>query len=158
MTTWLRGWIFVAMLALAWGAGGVFLGYQWAQAQHLQEQARVERAAREQLQAANARGDALTRGLVAQLAQVDFLKQETHRALSQATSGRACFDSGALRVLDAAPGIDFVPAPASGAVAADAAVATDTDIASWVVDAAAQYETCRARLDALIGWHMQGAQ
>jgi hypothetical protein len=110
------------------------------------------------IQAAQARSDALTRSLSAAQAEAKQLAKEKAHAIRTATDGRACLSDRALRVLNGAPGlavsgIDRLP-PASGQpVATDARVATDTDIGSWAITAAGQYEACRERLQSLIDWH-----
>jgi len=137
----------------------------------LKARATQQQAALRQLQAEQDRGDALTTGLLTQQATIDQLTQEAHRAISTQTTGRACLGSAALRVLNAAPGVSTRLAPASSPAAAHGPAtspaddegsaasssgdefATDTQIADWAIDAAAQYTTCRNRLDKLIDWH-----
>lgn len=107
------------------------------------------------LQAAQRRGDELTHALAARERAIEQLTQERRHALTQTTSGVACLSGAALRVLDQAAGISVaaLPAATSSTAAADAAVATDTDLALWTVDAGGLYEQCRSRLQALIDWH-----
>lgn len=59
----------------------------------------------------------------------------------------------------APPALDAdLPDAAGGAARADAGhVATDTHVARWALDAGGRYDECRRRLDALIGWHEEGA-
>lgn len=140
--------LLLALAAVSYWAGDHNRNNAW-----LAQQAKQEHAALVQLQAAQARGDALSAGLLAQQTRIDALKKESRRALSEATSGRPCLDAAALRVLDAAPGIDVMPAPAGDAAATDERFASDTDIGLWAAEAGAHFETCRARLDALIDWH-----
>lgn len=116
------------------------------------------RASSARIQAAQDRSDALTQSLnAAQVKAHQLAKEKTH-ALQTATDGRACLSERALRVLNGSPGlavsgIDRLP-PASGQpAAADARVATDTDIGGWAIAAAEQYQACRARLQSLIDWH-----
>lgn len=152
-----------AVLLLLAAAGGFWAGDQHRNTVWLAEQAHQAQAAAQTLAAEQARGDALSSGLLVLQGQIDQLRQEAQRAIVTKTTGRACFDSAALGVLQRAPGIALVPQAASGTVAAhggaasaaDAApaYASDTQVASWAIDAAALYETCRARLDALIDWH-----
>ncbi|TXI17650.1 MAG: hypothetical protein E6Q67_12780 [Roseateles sp.] len=113
------------------------------------------RAATRQLEAAQQRGDQLTRQLATAERQIQTLTTEKRDALKKATTGRACLGTAALRVLDGAAGIRVagLPAAAGGTAAADGRVATDSDIGQWALDAGAQYEQCRERLGALIAWH-----
>lgn len=161
------------ILLCAVGVGGYVAGDHNRNNAWLARQAVQAQAAVLALQAAQVRGDALTTALVASQAQIDQLKQEAHRAISTATTGRTCLDAAALRVLKHASGITLMPTAPGGAAAApapaasaagnpapdpaeptdDTLSATDTQVAHWSVDAAAAYEVCRARLDALIDWH-----
>lgn len=161
MSRFLPEWVWIALLVIAWGGCGFYLGSQHSNASWLAKQEKQERTAREALQAAQAKGDALSTELLLRTRQIDQLQQESHRAITQATTGRTCLDSAALRVLKRAPGITTVSAPTSSTAAAgepvatdaDDSFATDTQVATWAIDAGAQFETCRARLDALIDWH-----
>lgn len=124
----------------------------------------MERAA-EVLQTANDRGDQLVVALELRQADINQLAREKRDAINKVTTGRACLGESALRLLNSAPGLSVRGlAPATGIAAAagaqaapDTVISTDTDIAIWAVDAGAQYEVCRARLDALIDWHLQPA-
>lgn len=112
------------------------------------------------LQAAQARGDALTDALAASQAKNNQLTLERRNAITQATTGRPCLGEPALRLLNGAPGlrVSGLPQAAGIVAAAGGAVATDTDIARWAIDAGAAHEACRARLDALIDWHRKDEQ
>lgn len=157
--------LFFGGLALVAGGGagtGWFVGrmpLQLKLAQQTQTYASEKQHAAEQaasiLQAAQARGDALSAGLLNQQAQIDQLKKDKLHAVTQVTTGRACLRGDALRLLDGAPGlrVDGLPPATGGALAADGAIATDTDITGWAIDSGAQYEVCRTRLNALIDWH-----
>lgn len=169
--------IAVLALVLAWGGAGFWAGDNQRNSAWLRKEAAQVQAAAQALQAAQVRGDALTTALVRSQGQVNQLKQEAHRALSTATTGRTCLDGAAVRVLQHAPGITLLPTAASGAAAAlgapasaggDAApapsdytfsatditlTATDTQVAHWAVEAAAHYTMCRTQLHALIDWH-----
>jgi prophage endopeptidase len=153
--------LLVALVAaLAWSGAVFYAGYAAGDAQRntawLKVQADYEHDAKQALQAAQARGDALTTGLLNQQSQIDQLKTEKQHAIKVATTGRACLGADALRVLDKSPGIT-VSGPAQAAsspAAAGEPIATDTDIALWIVNAGASFEVCRARLDALIDWNL----
>lgn len=163
VTRWIG--IIVAGLALAaagwlgWSTGRAPLLADLAtqDAAHTREKLRSLERAAEVLKDAQDRGDALTITLAARQADIDQLQKEKHHAIAKVTTGRACLDGAALRLLSTAPGLSVSGiAQAPGSAAAEGgATATDTDIADWAVDAGAQYEVCRARLDALIDWHAQ---
>lgn len=117
------------------------------------------------LQVASARGDELTQTLLQREDQIRKISQEKHDAIAQATTGRPCLGVPALRLLNSATGLHVagMPSAPSGPVATGASaaahpddqglIATDADIAGWSIDAGAQYEICRGRLDTLIDWH-----
>lgn len=115
-------------------------------------------AALKRLEAAQARGDALT--LQLQQAEAQRLADNRGNAdeIRRLTSGRACLSAGTVRLLNrgtargADPHAGPVPPAASEPAAADGAAASDTDVALWADSARSQYDTCRGRLDALIDW------
>lgn len=115
-------------------------------------------ASARQLQAAQVRGDALAHDLAQRQAQIDQLHQDKRHALTRVTTGRPCLSLAAVRLLNDDPadyGAPSVP-PATGSPdAAGATTATDVDVGGWAIAARAQYNTCRARLAALIDWHAQ---
>lgn len=133
---------------------------------HTREKLKTIERNTEVLQAANDRGDQLVDVLDVLQDQINQLAREKRDALNKVTTGRTCLGEPALRLLNSAPGLQvsgLAPAVSSPA-AADATaapntniVSTDTDIATWAVDAGAQYGVCRARLDALIDWHLTPA-
>jgi hypothetical protein len=179
ITRWIA--LLVAGIALAaagclgWSTGRAPLLTQLAQREtaYAREKLRTSERTAEVLQAANDRGDQLVTGLELRQADINQLAREKRDAIHQVTTGRACLGGSALRVLNSAPGLSVRGlAPTVGGVAATGAapatdtdiggvgditniVSTDTDIATWAIDAGAQYEVCRARLDALIDWHLQ---
>jgi len=153
------GWV-EFLLAVAIGAGGGWvlgrmpLHTELAQptATHATERAAAASAAAQAMLEAQTRGDLLSAGLLQQQTYIDRLKQEKTHAIVQATTGSACLREPALRLLNSAPGLSVagLPQTPSGPAAAGRATASDTDLTSWAIDAGAAYETCRARLDALI--------
>lgn len=174
----LKGWVQpVLMAALAGGLTGLLLGLvvgAWtgrqgpvrelealrvtqAEAGRLAAQAAARR-----LQAAQERGDALTRRVRALERLGAARLKERNDALQRATLGRPCLGVDALRVLDGSPGlrVERVPAPTGSAPGANAAAAADSgqlasdrDVGSWALEAGEQYERCRTRLGALIDFH-----
>lgn len=161
---WPGTWVTSVIFAVGMGFGGSsawLLGRAPLQVQlakqntaHAAEKTQLAEHAAKTLQDAQARGDALSVGLLNQQTQINKLKTEKRDAIKQATTGKPCLNGATLRLLSSAPGLsvrDLSPAT-GGAVAAGEPVATDTDIAVWIVDAGAAYEVCRTRLDALIDW------
>lgn len=146
-----------------------------AQAARSAQQAATAQAALARTQQAQALADTLTVRLIRAEQDLATTAKERDEALHKATSGRACLGSAALRVLHGAPGVRVaaLPTPAAGPAAAHGPAAadtgatpaagpdpdpgpeletTDTQLGAWVLTAGAQYETCRARLDALIDY------
>lgn len=153
-------------LLLACSALGYWAGDHQRNNAWLAKQAKSERQAKEVLQAAQTRGDEFSRTLLKQQDQIIQLKSEKLHAIALATTGRPCLGGSALRLLDQAPGIELrgLPPATGSTVAAGGAAATaggdadteyssDTQAALWIAETGARYEVCRARLDALIGWH-----
>lgn len=89
-------------------------------------------------------------------------QKEVQREIALNTTGRACLNGRTVGLLNRAaadgtatvPGTASEPDTADGPAAADTDVATDTDIATWANYAIEQYNTCRARLRALIDWYV----
>jgi len=124
------------------------------------QERQAAQAALDRLQQAQARGDALQARLAAEETNRQTQAQEHAREIKRLTTGRPCLNAGTVRLLNESagrPGAASVPAPAGWIAAADAAAASDTDIAGWIDNAQRQYDTCRSRLDALIDWHQEDA-
>lgn len=128
-------------------------------ATHATEKRLDAESATQLLQAAQRRGDTLSKALLVTEHLNDQLRTEVHLALNKKTTGRACLNEPTLRVLSTSPGISVsgLPEAASSTAAASEVAATDSDIAHWAADAGTNYSTCRARLDALIDWHREHA-
>ena len=115
-------------------------------------------AALARLQHAQARGDALEERLAVEEASRQSQALEHAREIKRLTTGRPCLNAGTVRLLNESTiGLraSTLPTPASGAIAADAAAASDTDVAGWIDAARRQYDACRDRLGALIDWHQE---
>ena len=76
--------------------------------------------------------------------QIEAEKREKEDALRKVTVGRPCLSAPAVRVLNTSLSM---PEAKSDSISADAAFATDTDVAEWANDAIAQYDLCRNNLD-----------
>ncbi len=110
----------------------------------------------DRLSATQAKADALS----ARLAKTEFeLTQTTLEksdAIKKITTGRTCLNSATVGLLNRAreTTTTAVPEPPGTSVATSTAIATDTDVAGWIAAAQGSYETCRARLDALINFYI----
>ncbi|NTZ82373.1 hypothetical protein FCJ61_04905 [Burkholderia metallica] len=114
---------------------------------------RAETSARKHLEAEQKRGDILSTKLAQTETALNQKTLEASRALARLTTGRTCLDGRVVRVLngtDTNSAADDVRATASTPDAANEPAATDTDVAGWINHAKGEYETCRARLGALI--------
>lgn len=162
------GFLQVALFALfcaALLALGAWAGHSLGRAPLLVELAEVRQtqaetaklqalAAARTLSDAQVRSDALTVRLAGKQEQIFNLQRAAHASINQTTFNRPCLSADAVRVLN---GTD-VPQTSGSAAATGEAFATDADVGHWAVDAHAQYEQCRQRLDALIDWHTEGTQ
>ena len=112
------------------------------------------RAAATALQAAQVRGDVLTRDMLARESLINRLSKEKRDALSRLTTGRPCLSADAVGVLNGTTGAGAGMPQATGIPAATGrGFATDADVGQWAAAAIAAHDTCRKRLDALIDWH-----
>lgn len=122
-------------------------------ADHAKQQAAAAAAARQRLEAAVARGDSLSARLAQTESALNKKTLEVSREIARVTAGRPCLGAAAVRLLNSShDDAAAVPQAPGQPDAEDGAVATDTDIAGWIANAQGQYETCRARLGALINW------
>lgn len=130
-------------------------------AKHSEELADVRGQGIKRLKEAQARADKLQIALDRSETRIATIKKDTQREIVRTTSGRACLGSSTVGLLNnattASTGSTTVPTAASGPAEEDAAIATDTDVATWANDAIEQYNVCRARLGALIDWHQEKA-
>lgn len=121
------------------------------EADHANEKTAAEKVYRERFIAVQALGDTLSGRLAQTEAHLTQKTKELSHALSKVTTGRACLNGAAVRLLNNVDtGSGALLQATVSPVTEDAAVATDTDVAGWIGSAKGQYETCRARLGALI--------
>lgn len=109
----------------------------------------------ETLKQARRHGDTLTLQLQVTESNLTQKEKALHDALRTQTTGRACLTGRVVSLLNNAGTTDHadaLPAPASSPAATDESAASDTDVAQWAANARAQYDICRARLNALIDW------
>ena len=112
------------------------------------------RAAATALQAAQVRGDVLSRDLLTREALINRISKEKRDALNRYTTGRPCLGADAVGVLNGTAGAGAgVPQTTGIPAATGGGFATDADVGGWAADARASHDTCRTRLDALIDWH-----
>lgn len=142
-------WFNAGELAIAKGDNATL------KATHSEEVAQTATAALKRIVTANERADSLQIALDNTEQRLATSKTENQREINRTTTGDTCLNNATVRLLNNATARDkatALPTPASEPVEADAAIATDTDVATWINDAKAQYEVCRARLDTLIDW------
>jgi len=123
------------------------------------EKQQASEAANQRIIRAVQRADTLTVALENSEQHLTLLKKEKDREIKRLTSGNVCLNAATVRLLnhqatDAGSGTAPMPAPLSQPVTTDVAIATDTDVAEYINTAQEQYNVCRARLDALIDWHL----
>lgn len=124
--------------------------------QHSEQLAKEREIALKRLLAAEAHADQLQAALGDTEQRLSDKQKEIQREITRTTTGRVCLDGRTVGLLNsgAADGTATMPAPASKPAAEDAAVATDTDVATWANQAIEQYNACRARLGTLIDWFL----
>lgn len=160
--------VFLAGLWIGFRLGGVSPRIELAQQRETASRTLSALAdhANRTLREAQTRGDALTTQLHAANRAAALTQEKLDDALRHATTGSTCLREPALRLLDGAHGIRVeLPAAAGSTPAADGPaaaaagepVSSDTDVARWIAGAGLQYDECRRRLDALIGWHAEPA-
>lgn len=161
-TRGLDGLLLVALLLagvwLGWALGTRKLGAERAEFARAQKQA-VE-LAQARLKKAQAVGDRLMIELEDARDRARAQAEALNNELADVTDQRVCLREPALRVLERAPGLR-VELPAAGgslAAASERYVTTDTQLAGWAIQAGKQYADCSARLNALIGWHVETGQ
>jgi len=165
---------FSAAVAVIAGIVGFTAGYTWENRARKSEvaQIRAEIAAREaevaeetrhRIEVALKASDVAIAERDARLAELDAVNRRLRHDLKTATTGRPCLSADARWLLQQSPAFRLglssptgSPATTNAATAADpgqpAGDSTDADIAGWILDAAALYEQCRARIDALRKW------
>jgi cell division protein FtsB len=114
------------------------------------------------IEAAQKAADAAIAARDARISELDATTRRLRHDLQTATTGRPCLSADARSVLQQSPafGLKLPQATIGAASAAPTASAdpgdsTDADVAGWILDAAALYEQCRARIDALRDWSMR---
>lgn len=158
-----QGWRFEARISAMTAA------QRTRDAQAAKAYAEAERQNRERLQAAQAAADQAVTTAQARADAANRKTLEITHELAQVTTGRPCLGAAARSLLEQSPafghrpGLRLPQAAASPAATAAAAtpdpshsqpqpVSTDRDLANWITQASALYETCRARIDGLREW------
>jgi hypothetical protein len=162
--------IAVAMLCVAAGvAGGYALKGRLAEAQiariqadHAAQRQAAAEAAAQRLAAAQDAADRAVAQRDARIAELDATTRRLRHDLRSATTGRPCLSADARGLLHQSPAFGTrMPETSGGVATAPAAAApdpgeradsTDADLARWILDVAALYEQCRARIDAIRQW------
>lgn len=143
--------VLVAVLALV--AGGFYAGHDWATTKAEAAKVKAAEAHIKRINQAIEHGNELTRKLAAAEARVITRTVEVVKHVPSVTSGTPCLSGAAVGLLQ--PGADWGPYQPAGQPAAESpahAAASDRDVAYWIADANQRYETCAARLNALVDW------
>lgn len=153
----IKNLIIAAFAALLFAAGWVTEGWRKdaeidrIERAHAEQRARDAEVAAEEITAATKRGNELAARAAAAEATRDTALEETRNALRKVTTGKPCLSGAAVRLLNESGGLKAADLPTTPGqpVGADAAFATDTDIALWAAHARRSFDTCRGRVDAL---------
>lgn len=172
---------FYLIAALTFSGLGGFIGYRVADRIGDLNLMQCEQANLKRINATNAQAraalalayQAADRAMLQAMEQEKTAKtqsEELKHALKKYTSHRNCLSDRARGVLHSATAFDppSLPQGSQGAINAHAtasahsgnrggqlttAMTTDADVAQWIADAAAAYQTCRTRLDAIAEWN-----
>jgi hypothetical protein len=119
------------------------------------EKAKAAESTLARVSAANVRADKLAGQLAESESARQTQAQENQREIRRLTTGRPCLSGAVVRLLNTPNGLTgrALPKAASEPVRADAAAATDTDVALWADFARRAYDTCRGRLQAIADFY-----
>lgn len=122
---------------------------------HATQQRVAAEAALLDFQGAQARADQLQNRLAAADRSRQTQALEHAREIKRLATGRPCLNAGLVGLLNGAGGTApaAVPETAGQPAAADAAAASDSDVAGWIDHAQRQYDACRDRVQALSDFH-----
>lgn len=128
-----------------------------------QDKLAAEKANTSQLLAVQSLADVLSNSLANKEAENAQLILEKTREIHHYATGNTCFNAGLTKLLNTnnsdlqglteAPSTPAAKDEATAAIDAQSNTLTDGDVAEWVANAQGQYETCRARLGALIDFN-----
>lgn len=120
----------------------------------------AEKAGAERLRAAQSLADVLSNSLADKEAELTQTTLEKTREIHHYATGNVCLNSDLTKLLNqtAFSQVDDMSSATSTPVAESEATVTtealtDIDVAEWIANAQGQYETCRARLGALIDFN-----
>lgn len=160
MRAWLMGlnpWVVLAVLAALAGSHAYMysLGKTREKDAAAQVQLKAERAYQVNFQKAITRANELSKQLASRETEIVYKTREVTKNVTSVTTGRACLSAAAVSLLNTRPNSPAMPEATGTPIAENAAQpatveASDTDAAYWMADANGQYETCAARLSALI--------
>jgi hypothetical protein len=124
----------------------------------------AEQAGAERLRAAQSLADVLSNSLADKEAELNQTTLEKTREIHHYATGNVCLNPDLTKLLNhtAFSQVDdlsstirtsIAESEAAAAIDAQSNTLTDTDVAEWIANAQGQYETCRARLGALIDFN-----
>lgn len=132
------------------------------QKKYTEEKASAAKVASDKLRSAQSLADVLSQSLNDANQNTQQLTLEKKSEIHTYSSGAACFSADLTKLLNATTIADIdllrnnpsAPATEDAATQADSEQPlTDEDIASWIVYAKGEYETCRGRLNTLIDFN-----
>lgn len=152
--TALNPWVVLAIVAALAGSHAYMysLGKTRERDAAAQVQLKAERTYQVNFQKAVTRANDLSKLLAERETEIVYRTKEVIKHVPQVTTGRPCLNPAAVRMLNARPSSPAVPEATGKPITEDAPplAASDSDVAYYIADAAGQYETCAARLNALI--------
>lgn len=142
----------LALLAALFGSG-VGVGHHWASTAAEAQRVKERDAYIAQIGIQLRRADVLSAQLSQAEARVITRTVEVIKHVPIVTTGRLCLGADAVSLLQLQPPADpdETPRPPD-AESPPALAASDRDVAFWIADANAQYDTCALRLNALVDY------
>lgn len=146
------------LLALAVSLGsmgfGFYNGYSWASTKADAERAQVYNAHQEQLDIQRKLADDLAGKLAKAEGRITVKTVEVIKYVPQVTTGNPCLNTATVGLLQPGANPGIRPPPGELTPEGAASASSDTDIAYWIAEANQHYETCAARLNALIDYEI----
>ena len=142
------------LLAAVLVGGGFYSGHRWATTRADAARARAADDALRQINAELKRNHQMAAQLAAAEGRIVVKTVEVIKHVPAVTTGRLCLGPAAVSLLQ--PGAAWGPYQSAGQPAAKGGAqfaASDRDVGYWIADANRLYETCAARINALIDWH-----
>jgi hypothetical protein len=146
------------LLLLAVLAAAEYDGYKRSEAKWSAKALATERIANELYRAEVARGNALSEQLAKTESSIIFQTIERIKYVPKVTTGKPCLSADAVRLLNNGSETSVSEASGESTSKGSGASASDTDVATWAIEAHQYYDVCAARLNTLVDFEEGRAQ